>query len=89
MVGTTQARVNFFMNRFRKLGFIAYNGSIEVHPSLLSVVLPRLAVAMRLANSWWLFESLLHRDGCFHWPGQAMAREKSTIYLSPYSGQNA
>jgi CRP/FNR family cyclic AMP-dependent transcriptional regulator len=39
MVGTTRARVNFFMNRFRKLGFIDYNGSIEVHPSLLSVVL--------------------------------------------------
>jgi len=39
MVGTTRARVNFFMNRFRKLGFIEYNGEIEVHPSLLSVVL--------------------------------------------------
>jgi CRP/FNR family transcriptional regulator, cyclic AMP receptor protein len=39
MVGTTRARVNFFMNRFRKLGFIEYNGAIEVHPSLLSVVL--------------------------------------------------
>ncbi|HET8888018.1 MAG TPA: Crp/Fnr family transcriptional regulator [Candidatus Angelobacter sp.] len=39
MVGTTRARVNFFMNRFRKLGFIQYNGSIEVHPALLSVVL--------------------------------------------------
>jgi CRP/FNR family transcriptional regulator, cyclic AMP receptor protein len=39
MVGTTRARVNFFMNRFRKLGFIEYNGSIEVHPSLLSVIL--------------------------------------------------
>jgi CRP/FNR family cyclic AMP-dependent transcriptional regulator len=39
MVGTTRARVNFFMNRFRKLGFIGYNGSIQVHPSLLSVVL--------------------------------------------------
>jgi CRP/FNR family cyclic AMP-dependent transcriptional regulator len=39
MVGTTRARVNFFMNRFRKLGFVEYNGSIEVHPSLLSVVL--------------------------------------------------
>ena len=39
MVGTTRARVNFFMNRFRKLGFIEYNGSIQVHPSLLSVVL--------------------------------------------------
>jgi CRP/FNR family transcriptional regulator, cyclic AMP receptor protein len=39
MVGTTRARVNYFMNRFRKLGFITYNGDIEVHPSLLSVVL--------------------------------------------------
>jgi len=39
MVGTTRARVNFFMNRFRKLGFIQYNGEIEVHSSLLNVIL--------------------------------------------------
>jgi CRP-like cAMP-binding protein len=39
MVGTTRSRVNFFMNRFRKLGFIKYNGAIEVHGSLLDVVL--------------------------------------------------
>ncbi len=39
MVGTTRSRVNFFMNRFRKLGFIEYNGTLLVHPSLLSVVL--------------------------------------------------
>jgi CRP/FNR family cyclic AMP-dependent transcriptional regulator len=40
MVGTTRARVSFFMNRFRKLGFIGYDGAIiEVHSSLLSVVL--------------------------------------------------
>lgn len=39
MVGTTRARVSFFMNKFRKLGFISYNGSIEVHSSLLNVVL--------------------------------------------------
>jgi CRP/FNR family transcriptional regulator, cyclic AMP receptor protein len=39
MVGTTRGRVNFFMNRFRKLGFVRYNGEIEVHPSLLNVVL--------------------------------------------------
>lgn len=39
MVGTTRGRVNFFMNRFRKLGFVRYNGELEVHPSLLSVVL--------------------------------------------------
>jgi len=39
MVGTTRSRVNFFMNKFRKLGFIQYNGTLEVHDSLLSVVL--------------------------------------------------
>jgi CRP-like cAMP-binding protein len=39
MVGTTRSRVNFFMNRFKKLGFIEYNGGLKVHPSLLSVVL--------------------------------------------------
>jgi hypothetical protein len=39
MVGTTCSRVNFFMNRFRKLGFIGYNGRIRVHRPLLKVVL--------------------------------------------------
>jgi CRP-like cAMP-binding protein len=39
IVGTTRSRVSFFMNRFRKLGFIQYNGGLEVHSSLLSVVL--------------------------------------------------
>ena len=39
MIGTTRSRVSFFMNKFRKLGFISYNGHIEVHSSLLSVVL--------------------------------------------------
>lgn len=39
MVGTTRSRVNFFMNKFRKLGFIDYNGALKVNNSLLSVVL--------------------------------------------------
>ena len=39
MVGTTRSRVNFFMNKFRDLGFIEYNGDIKVNPSLLTVVL--------------------------------------------------
>jgi CRP/FNR family transcriptional regulator, cyclic AMP receptor protein len=39
MIGTTRSRVSYFMNKFRKLGFIHYNGSIEVHSSLLNVVL--------------------------------------------------
>jgi len=38
-IGTTRSRVSFFMNKFRKLGFIEYNGGIEVHSSLLNVVL--------------------------------------------------
>jgi CRP/FNR family transcriptional regulator, cyclic AMP receptor protein len=39
MIGTTRSRVSFFMNKFRRLGFIAYNGHLEIHSSLLSVVL--------------------------------------------------
>jgi CRP/FNR family cyclic AMP-dependent transcriptional regulator len=38
MVGTTRARINFFMNKFRRLGFIKYNGKIQINDSLLSVV---------------------------------------------------
>jgi CRP-like cAMP-binding protein len=46
MIGTTRSRVSFFMNKFRKLGLISYNGHVEVHTSLLGVVLadqPRIA----------------------------------------------
>jgi CRP-like cAMP-binding protein len=46
MIGTTRSRVSFFMNKFRKLGLIDYNGKIEVHHSLLNAVLhdkPRIA----------------------------------------------
>ena len=39
MVGTTRSRVNIFMNKFRQLGFIEYDGDIKVHTSLLNVVL--------------------------------------------------
>jgi CRP/FNR family cyclic AMP-dependent transcriptional regulator len=39
MIGTTRSRVNFFMNKFKKLGFIKYNGGIQINTSLLSVVL--------------------------------------------------
>jgi CRP/FNR family transcriptional regulator, cyclic AMP receptor protein len=39
MIGATRSRVNFFMNKFRNLGFIKYNGGIEINTSLLSVVL--------------------------------------------------
>jgi CRP-like cAMP-binding protein len=39
MIGTTRPRVNFFMNKFRKLGFIEYNGGLQINTSLLSVVL--------------------------------------------------
>jgi hypothetical protein len=39
MIGTTRSRVSFFMNKFRQLGFIDYNGTIKVHSSLLNVLL--------------------------------------------------
>jgi CRP-like cAMP-binding protein len=39
MIGTTRARVSFFMNKFRRLGLIEYNGHIEIHSSLLNVIL--------------------------------------------------
>jgi CRP-like cAMP-binding protein len=39
MIGTTRPRVNFFMNKFRKLGFIKYNGGLQINSSLLSVVI--------------------------------------------------
>jgi hypothetical protein len=43
MIGTTRARVSFFMNKFRQFGLINYNGYIEVHSSLLNVVLQETA----------------------------------------------
>ena len=39
MVGTTRSRVNFFMNKFKKLGFIEYNGGLKINDSLLTIVL--------------------------------------------------
>ncbi len=47
MIGSTRSRVNFFMNKFRDLGFIAYNGKLEVHSSLLSVVLSDRSAAVK------------------------------------------
>lgn len=39
MIGTTRSRVSYFMNKFRKLGFIEYNGGLEIHSSLLNIIL--------------------------------------------------
>ena len=53
MIGTTRSRVSFFMNKFRRLGFIEYNGHLEVHSSLLSVVLhddPRSVRGAEVSN---------------------------------------
>ena len=44
MIGTTRPRVSYFMNKFRKLGFIEYNGKLKVHSSLLSVILHDKAI---------------------------------------------
>ena len=56
MVGTTRSRVSFFMNKFRKLGFIDYNGSLEVHSSLLNMVLHETRASQRAptANDRWV-----------------------------------
>jgi CRP/FNR family cyclic AMP-dependent transcriptional regulator len=52
MIGTTRSRVSHFMNKFRQLGFIDYNGHLEVHSSLLSVVLSEIPNALKpTANS--------------------------------------
>ena len=52
MIGTTRSRVSFFMNKFRKLGFIDYNGKLEVHSSLLNVILyDQPAIQMRHAGN--------------------------------------
>ena len=49
MAGTTRSRVNFFMNRFRKLGFVRYNGEFEIHSSLLNVVCAAINIRSRTA----------------------------------------
>jgi CRP-like cAMP-binding protein len=54
MIGTTRSRVSHFMNKFRKLGFIEYNGHLEVHSSLLNVVLhdqPQISGVQAAAES--------------------------------------
>jgi hypothetical protein len=60
MVGTTRARVNFFMNRFRQLGLIDYNGGLEVHSSLLDIVLHDWMVAtQKFRHKLYPFEHFL------------------------------
>jgi hypothetical protein len=51
MIGTTRSRVSFFMNKFRRLGFISYNGKIEVNSSLLTAVLYDKPEIKR--DMWW------------------------------------
>lgn len=50
MIGTTRSRVSHFMNKFRQLGFIDYNGHLEIHSSLLSVVLSEQPTGVKLPN---------------------------------------
>jgi CRP/FNR family transcriptional regulator, cyclic AMP receptor protein len=52
MIGTTRSRVSFFLNKFRKLGLISYNGNIEVHRSLLNAVLYESAKAREFIDFW-------------------------------------
>ena len=64
MIGTTRSRVSFFMNKFRKLGFIRYNGSIEVHSSLLNVILHRPTANRDLICAHFADAPLLAAIGC-------------------------
>ncbi len=58
MIGTTHSRVNFFMNRFRRLGYIDYNGGLKVHSSLLNVVLhDQFGISRRGVTSLFLLKS--------------------------------
>jgi CRP/FNR family cyclic AMP-dependent transcriptional regulator len=72
MIGTTRSRVSFFMNRFRKLGFIEYNGRIKVHKSLLNVVLLEQLHAPKAGRS----------------SGSAPAQSRSKPAKSTKHGQN-
>ena len=66
MIGTTRSRVSFFMNKFRKLGFIHYNGGLEVHSSLLNLVL--LISSLICLHSRGIFECwFLKECGDFLW----------------------
>ena len=61
MIGTTRSRVNFFMNKFRKLGLIDYNGHLEIHPSLLNVVLHETPAYQPLSNSGHGWKGLIKK----------------------------
>jgi CRP/FNR family cyclic AMP-dependent transcriptional regulator len=64
MIGTTRSRVSFFMNKFRRLGYIEYNGKLEVHNSLLNVVLyDKPEIKTNDAGNAPEFFDRMHRDG--------------------------
>ena len=60
MIGTTRSRVSFFMNRFRKLGYISYNGRIQIHKSLLSTVLHDQLPEQNASRPTLLYPTLSH-----------------------------
>lgn len=60
MIGTTRSRVSAFMNKFRRLGFIEYNGELKVNNSLLNVILPALNASLEKTCFRWLHQHL-HR----------------------------
>jgi CRP/FNR family cyclic AMP-dependent transcriptional regulator len=74
MVGTTRSRVSFFMNRFRKLGYIRYNGRIHVHKSLLNIILYDQASKQNAQSASLSDESRDESDSARH----TAARERST-----------
>ena len=81
MIGTTRAR--FFMNKVRKLGFISYNGRIEVHSSLLNVVLHDQPHIKKLNK--FLFADVSNSDQPTPSPGRIVARARR-LAPSPLTG---
>jgi CRP/FNR family cyclic AMP-dependent transcriptional regulator len=72
MIGTTRSRVSFFMNRFRKLGYISYKGRIRIHKSLLTMVLEDR-----------LPEQNASRPKLHPQPGRARAGKRARVYVRP------
>ena len=97
MIGTTRSRVSHFMNKFRKLGFIDYNGHLEVHSSLLTVILseqPR-SVEPAKSSSEAVFGAICRsidsmRRGagcrCYHWVFRRIRDSAALLIFCEVSG---
>src|SRR5581483_751514 len=87
MIGTTRSRVSFFMNRFRNLGFIHYNGGIQVHKSLLNVVLLDQLPGRNAAKPPLLVAPRVGFESDSDW-GPSSGRNRSKLLFACIGGDN-